>query len=350
MKKRNPQHLSTSFAHFFAVLLFLLIIPCIPADGYAIDQEGCLTCHRYPGLVKYEKLHEVRVLHIDEGKHLDSPHGKVDCRECHPQINQIPHTGEREIDCTTRCHLNDREKIRNIAPAALDKYHENEKFSITRLDDKSSCRVCHPLYPHSQNKKVRAFLNMHTGFMLCEVCHLKKETLQDLTYEWKEPESFAFTGEPYGTHQKIETTAATHNDKGDNFVTKMLKILSPKSNKPATVKKEEYLISRLAVFSSSDAGKKLLMNTSDNERAGKFLEREKGLSQNEQDVELKYFHRDIARKAISVACNDCHSPKGILDFRKVGFDEKRAKDLEYLNIKSLITKYETFYLPNLFGH
>ncbi|MBI5409811.1 MAG: hypothetical protein HZA14_10640 [Nitrospirae bacterium] len=331
------------------VLSLAALLLNTPAVSFAVDKEGCLTCHKYPGLVKFEKPDRVRVLHIDEEEHLASKHGKVDCKQCHTKVQQIPHVDAAEVECTTQCHQEDKDKIKAVDASALSKYHEKEKFAITRLDDKTSCRVCHPLYPHSRNKKVRAFLNMHTGYTLCEVCHLKKENLKNLTYEWKEPEHFEFTGEPYGTHHKREAAEEKEESEDEGVISKMLKIFSAKEESAEGTKKTEYLISRIAVFSSEKGEKKVLMNTGDNERAREFLAKEKNMNPQDRDNELKFFHRDIARKEISVACNECHSPNGIIDFKKIGFNDKKVKDLQYLNIKSLITKYETFILPNLFG-
>ena len=148
--------------------------------SFAVDKEGCLTCHRYPGLVKLEESGDFRMLHIDEEKHLASKHGKVNCKECHAEVVEIPHTGKTKVECTNACHFEDKDKIATD-PASLSVYHKDEIFAITKLEDKSSCRVCHPLYPHSNNNKVRALVNMHTGFMLCEVCHLKKENLKNFS-------------------------------------------------------------------------------------------------------------------------------------------------------------------------
>ena len=117
-----------------------------------------------------------------------SSHRKAECSECHPNTTQVPHTGILEVNCSKGCHLEDKDKIASLDESYYKSYHENEKFAITRLDDKSSCRVCHPLYPHSENNKVRAMLNMHTGFMVCEVCHLKKDNIPSLSFDWKEPE------------------------------------------------------------------------------------------------------------------------------------------------------------------
>jgi len=285
------------------------------------------------------------VLHIDEEKQLASSHSATDCKECHPKTVQIPHTNVIEVECTTQCHDKDREKIDSIDRTYLTDYHKEERFAITRLDDETSCRVCHPLYPHSEHNKVRALLNMHTGFMLCEVCHIRKEHLENLVYDWKAPEEFEYTGEPYGTLQKQEVK---NEKKRKSVIMKMLHILSDEKDpeEPSHIK---HLISRIAVHKTDGDKKTLFMNTQDNEKAREFMEKEKNMGGSEREKELKFFHRDIAKKEISVACDDCHSSKGILDFRKLGFNENKAYDLQYLNIKGLITKYDTFYIPNLFG-
>ena len=313
-----------------------------PDVSFAVDKGGCLTCHQYPGLVRLEENGDFKMLHIDEEKHLASAHGKVDCKKCHAEVVEIPHTGKTKVECTKTCHFEDREKIDATDASALGEYHKDEIFAITLIEDKSSCRVCHPLYPHSEHNKVRALVNMHTGFLLCEVCHIKKESSKKLTYDWKKPDLFEFIGEPYGTHEKQEKKEAPKNN---GVISKMLKIFSEEENGPNGETKIEYLISRIAVFHN----KKLLMNTKDNDKAKDFLDREKSLSAEDKEKELKSFHREIARHEISTACDECHSPNGILDFRKLGFDEKQSKDLEYMNIKSLLTKYETFVIPNLFG-
>ena len=330
------------------LLLLLIAIVCLLLNvpiSFAVDHGGCLTCHRYPGLVKLQKSGDIKMLHIDEEIHLESSHGKTDCRQCHPNTIEVPHTDVTGVTCTEKCHLEDKEKIETVDPAYLTDFHKKERFAITKIDDKSSCRVCHLLYPHSSSNKVRAFLNMHTGFLICESCHLRKERYANLSYEWKDPELFEFVGEPYGMHLKQEKTEK--NDRG--MVSKMLKILSSEKDDAEGIR-TEYFISRIAVFSSGGGAKWNLENTMDIEKAEKFMVRERALGNDNKEKELEYFHRDIARKGIIETCNECHSANGILDFKKLGFNEKRAKDLEYMNIKSMVTKYDTFVIPDLFGH
>jgi hypothetical protein len=64
---------------------------------------------------------------------------------------------------------------------------------------------------------------------------------------------------------------------------------------------------------------------------------------------MDYFHRHIAKKQISVACDECHSAHSILDFKQLGFDEIKIDHLITLDIKGLVTKYKTFYFPELLG-
>jgi hypothetical protein len=286
----------------------------------ALDEEGCLTCHQYPGLVRLEKSNKFRGLHIDENKYSRSAHAKVTCKKCHTTVHQVPHTGETQVDCTTHCHLKADDQIR-VQNYPLTGFHQAEQSFIVHLDDETSCRVCHPLYPHSDNNLVRALLNLHTGFVHCEVCHLKKENFPDFSYNWKDAENAVFHGKPFGTYYNPKTAKA---HKSENF------------------------ISRIAVFVKNDGKKQLVVNTGDIPRADAYLLKENELAPNHKTRELNYFHRDIAKKKISVACDECHSAGGILDFRQLGFDEKQTKALVTLNIKGLVTKYKTFYFPEMF--
>jgi len=308
--------------HSIPAMAFCLIA-FTAGSGWALDEGGCLTCHQYPGLVRLAKKNGLTVLHIDEIKYFNSPHGKLRCKECHTTIIKIPHTAETKVDCTTECHKGDKEKkLPKNYLLTLKGFHREEQSFIVKLKDKSSCRVCHPLYPHSDNTLVRGFLNLHAGFMFCEVCHINRSKFDNLTYEWQSSKNAKFSGTPFGTFYNPHTKKA---------------------------RKSKYFISRITAFEPQNGKKRSLTNTWDTARAKAYVRKEKKLTPDEKEKELDYFHKDIEKKEISVACNECHSTKGILDFNKLGFDEKKTKDLIYLNIKGLVTKYKTFYLPNLFG-
>jgi hypothetical protein len=291
---------------------------------FALDEGGCLTCHQYPGLVRLAKSNGLKVLHIDEIKYFNSPHGKLQCIQCHTTIVKVPHTGETKIDCTTECHKGDKGDKEKKLPEnySLKGFHKEEQSFIADLKDESSCRACHPLYPHSDNTLVRGFLNLHAGFMFCEVCHINRSKFKNISYEWESSEKAEFSGTPFGTFYNPQTKNAH---------------------------KSKHFISRIAAFATRNGEKRSLTNTWDTSRAKTYVGKEKSLKPDEKEKELAYFHKDIEKKEISVACNECHSKNSILDFQKLGFDEKKTKDLIYLNIKGLVTKYKTFYFPHLFG-
>ena len=304
-------------------LILTIFVGCTGLDAVsvalAIDEGGCLTCHRFPGLVRQANGDEFKVLHIDEAKYVRSAHGKTDCRQCHTRVTKVPHTGESRVNCNTNCHLDTKDKNR-IKNFPLKSIHKKEQSFLTRLDDETACRVCHPLYPHTENKLVRALLNMHTGFMLCEVCHLNKESVADYTYDWNDTENATFSGEPFGTY---------YNPKRDKAMT------------------SEHFISRIAVFAKEKGNRVLIGDFKDISKAKEYLSKEKNLSADQKAQAFDYFHRQIAKKEISVACDECHSSHSILNFRHLGFDPKKTHNLMVLNIKGLVTKYETFYFPQM---
>ncbi len=307
-------------------LSILLIILCsyisLATRSFALDEGGCLTCHQYPGLVRLEKTGGFKVLHIDEEKYFKSSHGKFRCNSCHVTVVKVPHTGETKVDCRTKCHQGDDAKI---LPAnyPIGAFHKQEQSFLVSLQDESSCRICHPLYPHSNNNLVRGFLNLHAGFMFCEVCHINRSKFNNLSYEWESSESAEFSGAPFGTFYNPQTKKA---------------------------RKSKHFISRITAFAPQNGKNRSLTNTWDTAKAKAYVRKEKNLKPDEKEKELTFFHKDIEKKEISVACNECHSANGILDFNKLGFDEKKTKDLIYTNIKGLVTKYKTFYFPNLFGN
>jgi hypothetical protein len=297
-------------------LFFLGAITC-----FAMDQGGCLTCHRYPGMVRFEKSVGLRVLHIDEDRFLKSAHGSIDCRKCHTKIVRVPHTGETDVECNTACHK-DTKSASKVATFPLANFHKAEQSVVTTSLDGSSCTVCHGSYPHSANNMVRALINMHTENMICEVCHIRRENFPHLVFSRKE----ARLGASGGRSHK-----------------------SDRNGERKRVENGGVVGSRIALFAMKEGKKRMIMNTWDAEKASKFLGKEKNLSEDERKRQLEYFHKDVARKEISVACDECHSPKGILNFQELGFNEKQAKNLIHLNLKGLVTKYKIFYFPDLFG-
>ncbi len=364
------------------VIGYLFLITA--TDVYTMDEGGCLTCHQYPGLVRAEKPNRLLILHIDEKKRLGSSHGRFDCRECHSKITSVPHTGKTEVSCAARCHHDektmknydvesdctechpDHKKEVRLMDHYLSAFHEKERSALLNLNSESSCRVCHPLYSHSENNMVRAYINLHAGFIICEVCHLRNNhnsrlkvcgechsQNNGLIYEWGAAEGVDYTGNPFGLYSKNNKSGFRIMQNIKNSISGLLSGISGNffTHEEQSRKKPEtgYSISRIGVFTVERGKQRSLMTTWDTDKAIEFKALEKRMPASERKRRLKYFHRDIARLEISVVCEECHSQHSMLDYKKLGFDPLKANRVKNLDIKGLATKYKTFYFPKFLG-
>lgn len=304
----------------FTLIVFCAVFCAIASWSYGRDSDGCLTCHQYPGLVRIEKGDRLKVLHIDEEKYAQSDHRSLACRQCHVEVTKVPHTDDTRVECNSKCHVSPKDK-QMLETYDFKSLHSREQSYIRNSNDHSSCRVCHSLYPHHSNNLVRAFLNMHTGFMFCETCHINNKKFNKLDYEWISSSNIEFVGEPFGSYFEPHPDQA---QQGKN------------------------VISRIAVYQTRKGKKESLINTQDVSNAQLFLKVQDKMEASIRKKELDDFHKDVAKKEVSVACNGCHAAKGIMDFEKLGFDEKKADHLVNINLKGLVDKYKIFFFPHLF--
>jgi hypothetical protein len=181
------------------------------------------------------------------------------------------------------------------------------------------CYICHSDYPHSKSKKVRALLNMHTQFFVCETCHIEQKEGDKIVYTWYNPLEQYPKGPFYGTSYDPET---------------------------GNLAEVEDQFSKIAPFFKRGEKLDSAIQVQDAPLAKDYMKVRDRLTPDQRDNAKKKFHVNI--KAKGHECKACHEKKGLLDFRKLGFTANRVVDLEQLNITGMITKYETFYLPNLF--
>ncbi len=181
------------------------------------------------------------------------------------------------------------------------------------------CYICHSTLPHSKSKKVRALLNMHTQFFVCETCHTKKRKGMSIVYKWYNPFDDNPKGPFFGTSYDSET---------GNLV------------------EVEDQFSRIAPYFKKGDKLESALQLQDAPLARDYMRIRDKLTPEQRDNVKKKFHVNIKPKGHE--CKECHTKKGILDFRKLGFAANRTVDLEQLNIAGMITKYKKFYLPNLF--
>ncbi len=182
------------------------------------------------------------------------------------------------------------------------------------------CYICHSDYPHSKSKKVRAMLNMHTQFFVCETCHIEDKKGVTVAYKWYNPTDENPQGPFFGTSYDPETGSLVEVE--DQF-------------------------SKIAPYYDHDGRLESAIQIQDSDLAQDYVKVRDKLTPEQRDNVKKKFHVHI--KAKGHECKACHAKKGILDYKKLGFVSNRTVDLEQLNIKGMVTKYEKFYIPNLFS-
>lgn len=181
------------------------------------------------------------------------------------------------------------------------------------------CYICHSNYPHSKNKKIRALLNMHEQFLVCETCHIEKENGVSIVYKWYSPFNENPTGPFFGTNYDPDTG-------------RLVKV------------KDRY--SKIAPYLNKTGELESLIQKQDIPMAQDYMNVRDKLTPAQRDNVKKKFHLNIKPKGDE--CKACHSKRSILDYGKLGFTANRATDLQQLNITGMITKYHEFYIPNLF--
>lgn len=201
-------------------------------------------------------------------------------------------------------------------------------FHNTPLEDKplmgkkNVCFYCHGDYPHSKEPMIRTMMNMHTQFTGCMTCHNDSKKIKEstLSFEWLNYSGIEVKGKPFGTSKDPKTGYLAATD--DYF-------------------------SKVVAYTNKDGNKQLLEITEDDPRAVEFLEIRNKLSEIDKEAIKKSFHKNVMPKGRF--CSRCHTDeeKSYLPFRKLGFSERRIRDVTSLNIIGLVEKYKTFYMPNL---
>lgn len=186
-------------------------------------------------------------------------------------------------------------------------FHMTDEYVTRKEPILPLCSTCHGTYPHSKEKKVRAILNFHTGFIACSVCHARKEPgTKDIIFKWVHWKTGEILDKVKGEYGKYpaEIFPVKIDDKGRKTIFRPVDYQSAK----------HYLLIRQKLTSDQIAQAKIKL------------------------------HEHISEKP--VFCSDCHKKDGYLDFIKLGFSRQRVNHLNSTEVVGMIQKYKTFYLPS----
>ncbi len=165
--------------------LLLLVMTVAPVRLQAMDAENCLMCHRFRGLARVDKEGAYRLFHVDESLYNRGPHARVTCRGCHADIDKIPHSDAKPVDCLRNCHIEEptREILfdhSGVQTALTGSVHSATDPNGARrefAEDFPQCKDCHdmPLFrPVSILKTVRAGVS-ERAVSRCTLCHTDEQ-------------------------------------------------------------------------------------------------------------------------------------------------------------------------------
>jgi hypothetical protein len=181
------------------------------------------------------------------------------------------------------------------------------------------CFICHSEYPHSKNRKIRSILNMHTQYFACESCHVKEKPGTHLFFKWYSPVEENPQGPFFGTRYDPET---------------------------GNLLKVEDKLAKITPFFMEGVKLEIAIQRQDAPLAKDFMKVRDKLTPEQREGVKNKFHVNIKPKGFE--CKACHAKDSILEYKRLGFSEDRIVDLQRLNITGMLTKYEEFYLPDLF--
>ena len=196
-------------------------------------------------------------------------------------------------------------------------FHMVDQYVEAPTETQAVCVVCHGSYAHSKEKKTRAILNMHEGFISCYVCHSRQEHGQGkvkttpsgarIKFLWVDSETGEFKNAVKGEYGKY----------------------------PAQIFPIEY--------SEGEDGR--IFTPIKLEAAQAFLNLLPELTPDQVSSAKAKLHEPLSKEPVS--CADCHKKDGYLDFKSLGFPQQRIDHLISTEFVGMFEKYKTFYLPSV---
>jgi hypothetical protein len=141
-----------------------------------------MMCHKHRGLSRIDEDGEFRLFYINDELFQAGPHRRVECHDCHTDIDRIPHDPAKKIDCTQECHITEpsgEEKFshKSIAETLASSVHSKidaDGEEKPYQEDYPGCKDCHeqPIYrPFSVYKGAKVPGVSDRGISRCKACH-----------------------------------------------------------------------------------------------------------------------------------------------------------------------------------
>jgi hypothetical protein len=300
-------HFNSFKASISCFLITVLLVIFSHHYVSAGNKENCDLCHKHPKLARYLTNGEEISFYAPSDKFSKQRHKTVKCEHCHRGANNIPHINHRaakpdahvKSDCTGRCHdMQD--------PGTMKHY---DSIPEDNENAPQICIKCHGDLPHTKALYARSLYNMHTGFMACEVCHIREEKgLGNIEYVWID----------YETDRRIFENEAL-----------------PETNRAKIV----------PILTRPD-GLKSWLDKSENVRFTKdYMNNGHKWTLQEKAKAKGAIHKGYTYKPL--LCNECHSEKSYLPLKKLLYSEQRIKELTGKSMQKVSHDYVKYFLPTM---
>lgn len=167
---------------FFSTLSLIFCLISLSCPVFADDELNCVMCHKHRGLSRIDENGQFRLFYINQEMFDSGPHRRTPCKDCHTDIDRIPHKTAKKVDCTQECHIIEPSGQTNFSHKSvadilaksvhgkLDKDGNPKEYQ----EDYPDCKSCHdqPLYrPFSVYKGEKIPGVSKRAISRCKSCH-----------------------------------------------------------------------------------------------------------------------------------------------------------------------------------
>jgi len=187
-------------------------------------------------------------------------------------------------------------------------FHILDETVYTDVENAPICLQCHGNFCHIKSEKLRSFYNMHSFFLACETCHIRKKEGEEIVFQWFDDK----------TGEVVKELKGIHGNYGAKIV---------------PIRKGSQELKRLDKFPKEKLALEYM------EFKDTYSEEEKKRIQGE-------LMEHIPKEPIT--CEECHQKKGYLNYKALGYNKVRSAELSRIEIVNMSQEYEEFYLPTMF--
>ncbi len=201
-----------------------------------------------------------------------------------------------------------------------DHFHQTKERVFLPMDEQENCLSCHSIWPHSKDRRTRAFNNQHSRYMSCMVCHIDNQPGRPVEYEWYSfgvDNSITRKG-PFGVARLADGSLSAP----DNFITKIVPVVTDGSLNSrifTPYNTPQYVDYREAVD------------------AGSFVD----------EVKIRTLAEGLVGEN-AITCGTCHAESSSFPWETLGFSGDRLNEMEHSAVVGMVEKYDSFYFPDVF--